>query len=210
MQYILEHFGVAVGAITGVLAARGRQVDLFGVLVLALATAFGGGTIRDLMIGSPVFWVADSTFLLNATITAVVAFYAVRYREMPETVLLVADAFVLAFFTVLGTRKTFHFDMSPSVAVAMGVTTGVAGGIVRDVLMNELPIVFRRGTYLYATAALCGALLFVLLRRAGASPQTELIAGTATVLILRLVGIRWRIGLPTLHHRSSGTPPPTA
>jgi uncharacterized membrane protein YeiH len=207
MQYVLEHFGVAIGAITGVLAARGKQVDLFGVLVLALAMAFGGGTVRDLVIGSKVFWAADPAFLLNATVTAIAAFYAVRYHEMPETALLVADAFVLAFFTIIGTRKALYYGMAPSVAIAMGVTTGVFGGIIRDVLLNELPIVFRRGTYLYATAALCGGALFVLLRNLEVSPQTAMILGTATVLALRLLGIKWRIGLPTLHLRSSGTPP---
>ena len=93
MHYLLEHFGVAVAALTGVLAARGKRVDLFGVIVLAVVTAFGGGTVRDLCLGSrPVFWIQDPFYLLNATGVAVVSFFVARVRQFPETVLLVADA----------------------------------------------------------------------------------------------------------------------
>jgi uncharacterized membrane protein YeiH len=197
MQYLLEQFGVAVAAITGVLAARGKQVDLFGVIVLAMVTAFGGGTIRDVVLANgPVFWTRDLNFLLNSFITAVVTFYIVRYRELPPSVLLVADAFALAFFTMAGTRKGLALSAAPSVAVGMGVITGVAGGMLRDVLIGEIPLVFRPKTYLYATAAFCGASLFVLLRMTGIDPRTGMILGTLTTLLLRLAGIRWRIALP--------------
>jgi uncharacterized membrane protein YeiH len=166
MQYYLEQFGVTIAAITGVLAARGKQVDLFGVIVLALVTAFGGGTIRDLTLGDvPVFWTKDPRFFLNAAVTAVILFYVVRYHELPTTVLLVADAFVLALFTMLGTRKGLASGAAPPIAVAMGVITGVAGGILRDLLMSEIPLVFRPEIYLYATAAFFGATVFVMLGR---------------------------------------------
>src|SRR5690242_16463087 len=118
MQYFLEHFGVTVAAITGALAARGKQVDLFGVIVLSIVTAFGGGTIRDLVLGSvPVFWALDASYFLNATLTAVVTFYVVRYHELPMMVLLVADAFVLALFTMAGVRKGIAFPVAPPIAV---------------------------------------------------------------------------------------------
>ena len=207
MQHSLEHFGVTVAAITGVLAARGKQVDLFGVLVLALVTAFGGGTIRDLMLGNvPVFWAVDSSFFHNAAITAVVTFYLVRFHELPVTVLMVADAFALALFTMVGTRKGLAVPVSASIAVAMGVTTGVAGGILRDLLIGEIPLVFRREIYLYATAAFCGATLFVLLARYSPNPQMNMILGTATTLLLRLAGIRWRIALPMFRPKNAMAP----
>src|SRR6187431_410927 len=154
LQLVLEHIGIFFAAITGVLAARGKEVDLFGVIVLALVTAFGGGTIRDLDLGSvPVFWITNSGFLINGTITAVVTFYLVRFRELPTTVLMVADAFVLALFTIAGARKGLAFAVAPAIAIAMGVITGVMGGVLRDLLMGEIPLVFRREIYLYATAA---------------------------------------------------------
>jgi uncharacterized membrane protein YeiH len=105
MQLWLEHFGVAVSAVSGVLAARGKRVDLFGVLVLALVTAFGGGTVRDLLAGVPVFWMHHPALLLNAAGTAVITFFVRRVRELPSGWLLVADAFALALFTIVGTRK---------------------------------------------------------------------------------------------------------
>jgi uncharacterized membrane protein YeiH len=197
MHYILEHFGVTIAAITGVLAARGKQVDLFGVIVLALVTAFGGGTVRDLMLkDSPVFWTEDANFLINAALTAVVTFYLVRYHELPGTVLLVADAFVLALFTMIGTRKGLGTGVAPLIAIVMGVITGVVGGILRDLLIGEIPLVFRREIYLYATAAFFGASLFVGLARCSANPQLNMVVGTGATLLLRLAGIRWRIALP--------------
>jgi len=197
MQYFLEQFGVTVAAITGVLAARGKQVDLFGVLVLALVTAFGGGTIRDVLLGQlPVFWITDQTFILNASASAVLVFFLVRYHELPGTVLMVADAFALALFTMIGTRKGLAFPVAPSIAVLMGVTTGVAGGILRDLLIGEIPLVFRREIYLYATAAFGGASAFVLLNHYSTTPKWNSILGTLVTLLLRLAGIRWRIALP--------------
>ncbi len=204
MQYILEHFGVSIAAITGVLAARGKQVDLFGVIVLALVTAFGGGTIRDVALGDlPVFWATDSWFFVNAAMTAVVLFFAVRYHEPPTMVLLVADAFVLALFTMLGTRKGVAFGTAPSIAIAMGVITGVAGGILRDLLIGEIPLVFRPHIYLYATAAFFGATIYVLVGRWSADQKLNMIIGTTAVLLLRLAGIRWRIALPVLRPKNS-------
>lgn len=197
MQYLLEHFAVSIAAITGVLAARGKAVDLFGVLVLALVTAFGGGTIRDVLLGDlPVFWMADQSFVLNAALTAVVVFFLVRYHELPMTVLMVADAFALALFTMIGTRKGLTFPVAPSIAVMLGVTTGVAGGILRDLLIGEIPLVFRREIYLYATAAFGGAVAFVLLNKYTSSAQWNAILGTLVTLLLRLAGIKWRIRLP--------------
>ena len=209
MQYFLEHFAVSVAAITGVLAARGKQVDLFGVLVLAFVTAFGGGTVRDVLLGDlPVFWTSDQTFIFNATVTAIITFYLVRFHELPSSVLMVADAFALALFTMIGTRKGLAFPLAPSIAIIMGVTTGVAGGILRDVLLGEIPLVFRREIYLYATAAFGGASGFVLLQRYSADPKLNAILGTAITLLLRLAGIRWRIRLPMFRPKNSPVMPP--
>ena len=197
MQYTFEHFAVSVAAITGVLAARGKQVDLFGVLVLAFVTAFGGGTIRDVLLGNrPLFWMADQSFVLNVAATAVITFYLVRYHELPTDVLMIADAFALALFTMIGTRKALALHVAPPIAVMMGVTTGVAGGILRDLLIGEIPLVFRREIYLYATAAFGGASAFVLLDQYSQNPKWDAVLATLVTLLLRLSGIRWRIALP--------------
>jgi len=204
MQPLLEHFAVATAAITGVLAARGKQVDLFAVIVLALVTAFGGGTIRDLLLGAGhIFCIDNPCYLLNALATAVIMFFLVRVHELPTTVLLVADAFALALFTIIGARKGLAFQVHPGIAILMGVLTGVAGGILRDVLIGEIPLVFRREVYLYATAAFCGASFFVFLTRISDNAQLNVILGTVATLVLRLAGIKWRIGLPLFRPKNT-------
>lgn len=195
---LIEHSAVAVCALSGVLAARGKQLDLFGVLVLAVVTAFGGGTVRDLLVGDvPVAWLRSPYLLYTALATGLAAFFVCRVWQPPSVLLLIADACGLALFTVLGARKGLNLDFSASVAVVLGIITGVAGGIVRDTMLGQVPVVFRRNTYLYATAAACGAGVYAALLRGGllAVDQAEL-CGILTCLLLRLGALRWKLALP--------------
>jgi uncharacterized membrane protein YeiH len=197
MQPLLDHVGVFVAAITGVLAARGKRVDLFGVLVLALVTAFGGGTVRDVLVGdTPVFWLRGPWLLLNATVAALLTFLVARQWALPMGALMIADAFALATFAMIGTQKGIVMQFSAPVSVLLGVVTGVAGGILRDVLIGEVPMVFRPEIRLYATAALAGAALCVTLHTVGIGLTTASIAGATLTLGLRLAGIYWDISLP--------------
>ena len=206
-QLLLEHVGVFVAAITGVLAARGKRVDLFGVLVLALVTAFGGGTVRDLLVGDlPVVWLRGPGFLLNASLAALLTFFLERFRAPPQGALLVADAFALALFTMIGTQKGLFMAFSAPVSVLLGVVTGVAGGMLRDVLTGEVPLVFRPEIRLYATASLCGAAACVALHAAGVSQTVGTVAGAVLVLALRLAGICWNISLPLFESRRNEKP----
>ena len=199
---VLEHAGIAVAAMTGALAGRGKRVDLFGVLVLALVTAYGGGTVRDLLAGDlPPVWVRSPDYLMNATLTAFLTFVAVRWRPLPERLLMVADACSLALFTLIGVQKGVALNFAPAVAIMMGVITGVAGGIVRDVLLGEVPMVFRREIHLYATAALGGAVLYHLLHTLGIPELPATVSGMVVVLALRLAGTRWKISLPLFEYR---------
>ena len=129
IRYLFEHLGVVVFAITGALAARNKQVDLFGVVALALVTALGGGTLRDLILGTRPFWTVDVSFVFGATAAAAATFFAARFWEMPATTLLIADACGLALFTIIGTERALAFSASDTVAVVLGVMTGVAGGV---------------------------------------------------------------------------------
>jgi len=204
MLYFLEHFGATVAAITGVLAARGKSVDLFGVIVLACVTALGGGTVRDLSLGrAPLPWVADPSYLINSTITAVIVFYLVRYHELPGNVLMVADAFALALYTIIGTQVAISTGAGPIVNVTMGVITGVAGGVLRDLVLGQIPMVFRPEIRLYATAAFGGALYYVFSARFFQDEQLNMILGTIVTLGLRLAGIRWSITLPMFRPKNT-------
>jgi len=206
MLYTLDLFGTAVFAVTGSLAAGRKRMDLFGVVVLGLVTALGGGTLRDVMLGAyPVFWVADPTYLLVVVAAAILTFLAARAFDLPGRLLLVADAFGLAVFTVIGVQKALGVAAHPAVAVMMGVMTGVAGGMVRDVLSGAIPLILRRE--IYATASLCGAIAYVgavaLFPGAAFCP----FVGIGVILAVRLAAIRWRVALPVFASRNDGPDP---
>jgi len=198
MPFYLEHFGVIVGAISGALAAEGKKVDLFGVIVLALVTALGGGTIRDtvLDVEKGVFWIADSSFVITAALTGVATFFVVRFWMVPNKLFMIADAVVLAMFTMLGASKALLLSAGPVNAVVLGVITGVAGGILRDVLVGQIPVVFRRETYYYATAAFAGATLYVLLEHRWPGNTANRLISIGLILIMRVAAIQWKLGLP--------------
>ena len=195
LLYVMDLFGVAVFAITGSLAAGKKRMDLFGVVVLATVTALGGGTLRDLVLGaSPVFWVSAPIYLLVAVATAIVTFFLVRFCGLPLKLLSVADAFGLAVFTVLGTQKALGMSISPGIAVVMGIMTGVVGGIIRDILSGEIPLILRRE--IYATASLCGAVTFCLVSVYLKNQALAAIASVIVTLGLRLSAIKWEMSLP--------------
>lgn len=198
----IEHFGVAVCAISGVLAAEGKRMDLFGALVLALVTAVGGGTIRDICLGAePVFWIENIDFLHTALGAALATFVLARFVHPPNRALALADAFGLALFGIVGTEKSLLYESPALVAVLLGVVTGVAGGILRDVLRQELPHVFRTEVELYATAVAAGATVYVLLRQQLPPADWHRYAGMTVILLLRLAAMRWRLRLPVYRSR---------
>ncbi len=203
MHYLFQHFGVVVGVISGVLAAGGKRIDLFGVIVLGLVTALGGGTLRDLVLGpdptprcSAVFWIRDSSYVVTGIVTSVVMFFIARRWVMPHKLLAVADAFVPAAFTTLGAAKALAFHAGSVNAVVLGVMTGVAGGILRDVLVGEIPLVFRQETYFYATAAFAGATVFIVMERWLPGNSAGGFVAAGITLALRFVAIQWKLSLP--------------
>lgn len=198
-QDLLGLLGVAVCAVTGVLEAGRKQIDLFGVLVIALVAALGGGTLRDLLLARPVFWVVDHDYLVAALLAGLATFALARLVRLPARLFLIPDALGLALFTILGTRIALEMDAHWLVASLMGVITGVFGGILRDVLCNEVPLVFSGE--LYATAAWSGALLLILTHAQELHGELAVVAPTVAVFVIRLAGIHWRIHLPKFSMR---------
>ncbi|KAB0549880.1 trimeric intracellular cation channel family protein [Pseudomonas argentinensis] len=197
--YFADLFGVAVFAITGALMAGRKSMDLFGVLVIAIITALGGGTLRDVILGNhPVSWIRNDSYILVATLAALGTVAWVRMtRPIHEKGLLIADAFGLAVFTVIGTEVALQHAMPSSTAVIMGIMTGVAGGVMRDVICNEIPLIFKKE--IYATACLAGAVTFVLLRMLQTPHWLDTGVAMLVVLGIRLAAIRWRFSLPRFH-----------
>jgi len=197
--YLSDLFGVAVFAITGALMAGRKSMDLFGVLVIAVITALGGGTLRDLILDNhPVSWIRNDTYILVASIAAVGTVLWVRLtRPIHEHGLLVADAFGLAVFTVIGTEVALQHAVPHSTAVIMGVMTGVAGGVMRDVICNEIPLIFQKE--IYATACILGSLVFIVLRELDTPHWLDTGIAMLVVLLTRLAAIRWHLSLPRFH-----------
>jgi len=194
--YYLDLFGVAVFAITGALVARDKKMDIFGGIVLAFATAVGGGTFRDLVLGMPrVFWVDDPNYLIVAIAAALLTFIVARVEKtFPKRTLSVADAFGLALFSVIGAQKALSQEVPVIIAAVLGMLTGIGGGLIRDVFSGQIPLILRRE--IYATAAFCGATMFVLLRHLNFSANPAIVVSILAALILRLAAIRWKWSLP--------------
>ncbi|HUX23820.1 MAG TPA: TRIC cation channel family protein, partial [Burkholderiales bacterium] len=134
LVYVIGMSAVAVSAITGVLEAGRKPIDLFGVVLVALTSALGGGTIRDLLLERPVFWVADQTYLVAAIAAGVMTFVLVRLARLPANLFLVPDALGLALFTIIGTQVALSAGAPWFVATFLGLVTGVFGGVLRDIL----------------------------------------------------------------------------
>ena len=185
----------AVSALAGVMEAQRQEVDLIGATFVAVATALGGGTIRDLLLNRNVFWIADQTYLITAILFGCAAFFILRRKAIPARWLLVPDAIGLALFTVLGTQAALQWHAPWLAASLLGVITGVFGGVLRDVLCNEVPLVMRAGE-LYATAAWLGALLLIGAEAYGIDSMTASGLAMVAVLTIRLAAIRYHWTLP--------------
>lgn len=198
MRYLIDLAGVAVFAISGVLAAGRKGLDLLGVAVIAVVTAIGGGTLRDVLLDRhPIFWIANPTYLWVILAATVVTLGYVRLWIASRRALLIADALGLAFFTIGGVEIAQQAGHTDLIAVLMGTITGVAGGVIRDVLLGEIPLIFRPGR-LYATAAIVGAALYVLLAGHGVAREAAALAGMGVIAALRLGAIYWRLELPVV------------
>lgn len=200
LLYWIGLAAVAVNALTGVLDAGRKQMDLVGVVMVGCATALGGGTVRDILLDRKVFWIADQTYLIVALATTLAIFFLVRGLRLPPRLFLIPDAIGLALFTVVGTQVALEWQAPWLVASLLGVITGVVGGVLRDVLCNEVPLIFVRGE-LYASAAWAGALLLVGLQALDVTPVVAAWCAMALILAARLLAMAFSISLPTYTER---------
>lgn len=198
---IIDLLAVFAAAISGSLEGRSKQMDLIGVYFVALATALGGGTMRDLILNRhPIFWVTDARYPLYVLVFALMAILLVRRNRASDTRLLrtidVADAIGLGLFSMVGASYALQAHCAPPVAVLIGMTNGIFGGILRDITCNEIPAVFRRNTQLYATCSFAGCVAYLLLMSAGLAQGTAFSVGIAVTFSIRLLAMRFNIGLP--------------
>lgn len=187
---VLDIVGIAVFAVSGALAAVDKKLDLFGVLFVAVVTAIGGGFMRDALLGAtPVAALTDWRYLLTPALVGLVVFYVHPAVARWSRLFLLVDAAGLGLFAVAGTRKGIEFGVGPVGAMAVGVVTAIGGGIIRDVLVREIPTVLHRE--IYATAALAASALVVVGDRIDLNNVAVAIVAIATTFVIRVVS-RWR------------------
>ncbi len=197
VRYMAELLGIAAFAASGVLAAGRKRMDLIGVAAIAVVTALGGGTIRDVLLDRyPIAWIADRAYIWVCLVSTAATLVWIRVRTPPRRSLVVADALGLALFTIGGTQVAEQVGQGGIVAVIMGVLTGAAGGVVRDILSNEIPLVFLPGR-LYATASIIGATIYIALENAGLHRATASVIGMVVIAAIRFSAMRWDLRLPS-------------
>jgi uncharacterized membrane protein YeiH len=202
---LLDLFGMAVFATSGALVASRKQMDIFGFILLGTVTGVGGGTLRDLLLGiAPVFWVSDPRYLVVCILVSAAVFFTAHIPESRYRLLLWFDAAGLAAYAVVGAEKGIDAGAGGLVAVTMGVITATFGGIVRDVLGGESPIILRKEVYV--TAALAAALVFVLAHDLGIARQASVIAAVVVGFAVRGCALHWGWSLPAYRARPGRTP----
>ncbi len=195
---VIEVLGIVAFAISGLIEARRKDMDLVGVFTIAFITAFGGGTLRDLLLDRrPLFWVEHQEFSLLVFALTIVLTPFVRHLQFAfsEKLIVIADAFGLGLFSALGASLALEAGMPIFVCSMMGVITGIFGGVLRDVLCNEIPLVFRRG-HLYATCSFAGCWTYLLLERFGTAEAVSLFASIFATVALRMAAVRFNLRLP--------------
>ena len=186
-------------AMSGALAAGRRNMDLFGVAVIAFLTALGGGTVRDILLGNfPVTWTQHPGYIYMTLTGGLVTIVIARFMRHLRQLFLVLDAIGLVAFTIIGCNVALDLGYEPIVVVMSGITTGIFGGIIRDIMCGRVPQVLRRE--IYACVSLVVALLYLLLPRQGVGEDVTQLAAFSVGLLLRMAAIRWRVSLPVFRY----------
>lgn len=197
--------GAFACAVSGIRLAALRRFDWFGAYIVGLVTALGGGTLRDAILCQPAFWVADLRFFLAYFLVTLLALMVVvvfsRQLVRRERMLLVFDAIGLAMFTVIGIEKALARDCPMCIAICMGMLTGAFGGVLRDILLNRVPLIFRKD--IYAMASLLGGVCYWIVRALGATPELCAICCLAVIVVVRMLAVRYSWHLPILTDKTT-------
>ncbi len=192
----LELFGTVIFAISGAISAVKREFDLTGVVLIACVVGNGGGTIRDLLIGAPVFWLTHWIYIVIAMVSGILTFLFMKYIHTARKFILISDAIGLGVFAIVGTQKALQFGVNPFLAVVMGLITSIGGGLIRDTLCNQMPMVLREE--IYTLAATAGATVFVLLPD-NLRHSFLVYSGCALlIVIIRLLAVKYKIHMPSI------------
>ncbi|EMQ93853.1 MULTISPECIES: trimeric intracellular cation channel family protein [Xanthomarina] len=198
MFYTIDILGTIAFSISGVLVALNKRMDPFGILIIAFVTAVGGGTLRDVLIGdTPVSWMKNMTYtyvILASTVFAIVFRKKIDYLR---TSLLLFDTIGIGLYTVVGVEKGISAGLNPIICVSLGTMSACFGGVIRDILCNEIPVIFRKE--IYATACILGGFSYFLIKKLPIDIDLAFVIAGLIVILVRLLAIRFKISLPTLY-----------
>ncbi|GAB4092521.1 trimeric intracellular cation channel family protein [Flaviaesturariibacter terrae] len=196
--FLIDIFGTASFAIAGAFSAMERRLDPFGVLIISFVTAVGGGTLRDLLVGNlPVSWLHNETAILVIFLSSLTTMLFGSYLKHLQTALFLFDALGLGLFTIIGLEIAIKSGLPASSCIALSTVTGCFGGVLRDVLLNKVPLLFRRE--IYALASIGGALAYYFLRKTTLDEDLSKIACILLIFFIRFVAVRYALGLPRFY-----------
>ncbi|HLT86157.1 MAG TPA: trimeric intracellular cation channel family protein [Sphingobacterium sp.] len=192
--YCIDLLGTMVFAISGAMAANRSGIDIFGATFTGFVTAIGGGSLRDVFLNLRPIWVDDSNYLVAILIGVIISIVANKQLYRLARTLTFFDALGIGFFCVVGVQKSLTYESTQTAAVILGVFSAVMGGVIRDTLMNETPLIFRKE--IYATACLSGAIMYMILGSWGIDTAINAFVSTVTVSVIRLVAVKYKLSLP--------------
>lgn len=201
MFQILDLIGVFVFSISGVLSGLNKRLDAFGVFIIAFVTALGGGTLRDVLIGkTPVVWMEDLTYLYVIVLAYFVTIFFKTHLEKLRISLFLFDSIGLGVFTIIGIEKGIKFGLHPIICIALGTITASFGGVIRDILCNEIPVIFRKE--IYATVCIFGGILFFVLQKMNLNHEVLYVITSLFMIVFRLLAVKFKWYLPSLYKKA--------
>ena len=198
--HIIEILGTFSFAVSGASFAMEKKLDPFGVLILSFVTAIGGGTLRDVMIGTlPVAWLRDESVITVIFLAAIGTMIFDKYLKKLTTTLFFFDALGLGLFTLVGLEKAKQLHLSMGICIALGTITASFGGVIRDVLLNNVPLIFRKE--IYALASIAGGILYFLLLQTPLNADVITVISIAVIFSIRIIAVRYKISLPLFYNK---------
>ncbi|EGV44292.1 trimeric intracellular cation channel family protein [Bizionia argentinensis JUB59] len=198
MFYAIDILGTIAFAISGVLVALSKRMDLFGILIIASVTAVGGGTLRDVLIGeTPVSWMLNLNYIYVILATTILTIIFKSKIDYLRKSLFLFDTIGIGLYTVVGVEKGLSVGLDPIICIALGTMSACFGGVIRDILCNEIPVIFRKE--IYATACIVGGLSYFLIRKLPIDDNVVFVIAGLVVIAVRLIAVRFKVSLPSLY-----------
>lgn len=201
LYLVIDILGTIAFAISGVLTAMHKRLDLFGIFIIAFVTAVGGGTLRDVLLGADITWMQNMTYVYVIFISAVIAIIFRKKLNYVRKSLFLFDTIGIALYTMVGIEKGIQYGLHPIICISLGTMSACFGGVIRDILCNEIPIIFRKE--IYATACILGGVFYFLLNLTPMDTNWIVVISGSVVITVRLLAVKFKLSLPSVYPKES-------